>query len=586
LKKIIFQNKISKKFFENKTIFLYQNYNKKNNFDLDNLKKIINIYYDEWLREAKKIHLFLSKSYLDKVGKYWWLTDSSRFIILKTESEYSLKDYLYSRAIIELIEKNQKDNFVIIGGNFSILNYVKKFNQNYIVINNDITIKNNNLLFRIVRISVKNIILNIFYAIKLFAQIKFIKKIEKFKKFKKAVLSLALNEKIVAERGDHFFGNMFDKYNNKFLWIYNDMPKSKKKIIKHIIKSKREFIFALDYGDIGKIFSSYFEYLNFYFKIIFSYNTLKIKVDSAFWKHFYREFFCNKLIYENIFYEIYLHKVNKKIFKQLKIEKVILPYEESSWQRSIILASQKYNHILYGYAHVSHAQYHEFFFNKEADINPPRPNKILVTGKIAKIKFLNLLYNRDDIIIIGSDKFHQKHKIRNFEEIKKPKILFMCGHGLEIINFSKFLQNKKEFSSKYDLFIRENPHSWKVENKIAKKIFNEKRIDYKISSLSFIDDVISSKYILFESSTAGLEGILLGRLGMQINVTDNIFSDQFNDKNRKNLNYFMTFEDLEKGLKKFESFSEKDYDNYVNKQIFKVKSLINKPNIKKLCKIY
>ena len=161
----------------------------------------------------------------------------------------------------------------------------------------------------------------------------------------------------------------------------------------------------------------------------------------------------------------------------------------------------------------------------------------------------------------------------------------MCGHGLEIINFSKFLQNKKEFSSKYDLFIRENPHSWKVENKIAKKIFNEKRIDYKISSLSFIDDVISSKYILFESSTAGLEGILLGRLGIQINVTDNIFSDQFNDKNRKNLNYFMNFEDLEKGLKKFESFSEKDYDNYVNKQIFKVESLIEKTNAGNLSKI-
>jgi hypothetical protein len=584
--KVFFHNKHYINFFENKIIFLCKNYEKENNFDLDDLKKIINIYYDEWLREAKKIHLFLSKNYFDKVGKYWWLTDTSRFIIKKTESEYSLKDYLYSRAIIKLIEDDKKNNFTIIGGNFSILTYVKnKLNRNYIVINNDITIKSNNLLLRILRLFIKNIFINIFYSIKLFAQIKFIKKIGKFKKFKKVIASLAINEKIIVERADHFFGNMFGKYNNECLWIYNDIPKSKNKILKYLIKNKRECIFAVDYGDLAKILFSYFAYLNFYFKIIFSYNTLKKQIDSKFWKYYYEEFFFNKLIYENIFYAIYLYKVNKKIFKHLKIQKIILPYEESGWQRSIILASQNYNYILYGYPHSSHNQVHDFYFCKDAIINPPRPDKILVTGQVAKIKFLNFSYSKNDIIIIGSEKFHKKNKISNFRKIIKPKILFICGYGSEIINFSKFIKNKKEFYSKYDLFIRENPHSWKAETKIAKKIFNSKSIDYKLSNLSFVDDVITSKYILFESSTAGLESILLGRLAMQINVTDDIFSDQFNDKNKKNFNYFMEFEDLEKGLNDFESFTEEEYDRYLNKQIIKVQSLIEKTNLENLAKI-
>jgi hypothetical protein len=582
MKKIIFQSKLDKYVFNDKVIFLNKLCEKKKNFDLNDLKKLINIYYDKWLNDAKKIHLFLSKNYFNKTGKYWWLTDSSRFILWKTKSEYSLKDYLYSRAIIKLIEADQQQsNFIIIEGNFSIFSYVqKKLSKNYILINNDLNINNNKLICKIFVQFIKIIFLNIIYAFKLIMQLKFKKKIDNFKNFKNAIVSIAINEKIIKERNDHFFGNMFDKYKNDFLWIYSDIPKSKKSIIKFINNSKRKHIFALEFGDLVTISESYFECLMFYLRIIFLYKILKKKIDNNFWQFYYEEFFFNKLIFENIFYEIYLYKIYKKIFKLLKINKIILPYEESSWQKSIILASQNYNHILYGYAHASHTQAHKFFFNKNDNINPPRPNKILVTGKIPRLNFLNLSYNKNDLIKIGSGKFHKKRNIYNYKKIKKPKILFICGLGFEIINFSKFLKCKKDFFSKYELFIRENPHSWASETKIAKKIFYQKGIDYKVSNLSLIQDVITSKYILFETSTAGFEAILLGRLGMQINITDNIFSDHFNDINRKNLKYFMDFEDLEKGLKNYESFSEEEYNSYVDKQISKVQSIIEKPNIK------
>ncbi len=586
MQRIIFQNKLNKNFNKEKIIFLNKNYDKENNLDLDDLKRLINANYNKWLNEAKKVHLIISKNYYDKIGKFWWLTDSSRFILWKTKSEYSLKNYLYSRAIIKLIKDDRRSNFRIIEGNFFIFFYVKKkLGQDYILINNDSNIKNNNLIFKIFLQFSKNVFLNIFFAFKLIMQLKFIKKIDKFKNFKTAIISLSLNKKLIKEKNDHFFGKMFDRYKKNFLWIYSDMPKTKKKIIQLIINSKRQHIFVLDFGDLVSIFLSYFNNIIFFFKIIISYGILKKKINDKFWKFYYKEYFFNKLIFENIFYEIYLYKVYKKIYKRLKIKKIILPYEESSWQRSIILASKNYKHILYGYAHASHTQSHKFFFKKYDEINPPRPNKILVTGKIAKLNFLNLSYNKNDVTIIGSGKFHKKRNFYNVKQIKKPKILFICGLGFEIVNFSKFLKCKKEFFSKYELFIRENPHSWASETKIAKKIFYEKGIDYKVSNMSLIQDVITSKYILFESSTAGLEAILLGRLGMQINITDNIFSDHFNDINRKNLNYFVDFEDLEKGLKNYESFSEKEYNSYVDKQIFKVQSLIEKPNIKTLSKI-
>ena len=100
--------------------------------------------------------------------------------------------------------------------------------------------------------------------------------------------------------------------------------------------------------------------------------------------------------------------------------------------------------------------------------------------------------------------------------------------------------------------------------------------------MSFKEDIITSKYILFETSTTGLEGILNGRLGLQLNVTDNIYSNQFDDSKRENIKYCINFKQLEDTLNYYESLSMDDYMQIVNKQRVQVNMLIENINVNTL----
>ncbi len=387
---------------------------------------------------------------------------------------------------------------------------------------------------------------------------------------------MALNSNIIKEKGDHFYGNILN--DNSFVWFYNDNPKNKDKIKKNFDNDKKNYFFILEYGSLSLIIKSLFSYWKFIFQLLITQKKIKKKLESKFCKFFYKEFFLKKIIKENIFYEIYLYNIYLKIKKNLNIKKLVIPYEENGWQRAIIFAFQDEKILKYGYAHASHSQGHKYYFSKSDKINFIRPNKILVTGKIAKEKFIQIGYKDNDILILGSSKYHEIKDFKVPFKVSRPKILFMCGVGLEIINFAKLLDNESNLFNDFELVIRENPHSWKEEQSYAKKIFENKNIKYNVSKLSFKDDIITSKYILFETSTAGLEGILLGRLGLQINVTDNIYSNQFDDSNRENIKYCINFKQLHDKLKYYESLNKDDYLHIVNKQRAQVNMLIENIN--------
>lgn len=580
MKVISFEQKISIE--DPKKNYIYLDYVKKkqNVFDLHDIKESINKHYDKWLNEAKKIHEIISEV-SGNDNKYWWFTDSSRFILWKTKTNYNLNNYLYSKAILELIRnislKSKLDEYVIVACNSIIINYISQD------LGNDLRISsskkkeniNNNLIKSIFKNTAKSLIgaFAYFFIIKK-------KKIPNIISDKSFIFSLALNSNIIKEKGDHFYGNIFN--NNNFVWFYNDNPKNKDEIKKNFDNSKKNYFFTLEYGSLILIIKSLFSYWKFIFQLLIIKRKIEKKLESNFWKFFYKEFFSKKIVKENIFYEIYLYNIYSRIKKNLNLKKLIIPYEENGWQRAIIFAFQDKKILKYGYAHASHSQGHKYYFSKNDKLNFIRPDKILVTGKIAKEKFTQIGYKDNDVLILGSTKFHKIYDSSILFEKKRPKILFMCGVGLEIINFAKLLDKESNLFNEYELVIRENPHSWKDEQTYAKKIFEKKNIQYNVSKLSFMDDIITSKYILFETSTAGLEGILLGRLGMQINVTDNIYSNQFDDPNRENIEYCINFKQFQDKLNYYESLNLNDYLQIVYKQRMQVKLLIEDINLNTL----
>ena len=154
---ISFEHKISIE--DPKKNYIYLDYVKKkqNVLDLNDIKESINKHYDKWLNEAKKIHELISEISGNN-NKYWWFTDSSRFILWKTKTNYNLNNYLYSKAILALIRniyfKSESGEYVIVNCNPMIINYIKQDlgNELRIKFSKKVNIKNN---------LIKNIFLNI-----------------------------------------------------------------------------------------------------------------------------------------------------------------------------------------------------------------------------------------------------------------------------------------------------------------------------------------------------------------------------------------------------------------------------------------
>ena len=125
---ISFEQKISIE--DPKKNYIYLDYveKKQNVFDLNDIKESINKHYDKWLNEAKKIHELISEISGNN-NKYWWFTDSSRFILWKTKTNYNLNNYLYSKAILELIKNlssnSESGECVIVNCNAMIINYMR-----------------------------------------------------------------------------------------------------------------------------------------------------------------------------------------------------------------------------------------------------------------------------------------------------------------------------------------------------------------------------------------------------------------------------------------------------------------------------
>ena len=126
MKQILFVNNIEIRQKNKKYIHLEYLDNKSEDFDLQDLKRLINLRYDSWLTEAKNFHEKIS-IFFSGINKNWWLTDSSRFIMWKTKNNYSLNNYFYSKAILEITEKY--DEVVVVGKNDVIKKYIESVEE-------------------------------------------------------------------------------------------------------------------------------------------------------------------------------------------------------------------------------------------------------------------------------------------------------------------------------------------------------------------------------------------------------------------------------------------------------------------------
>ena len=287
-------------------------------------------------------------------------------------------------------------------------------------------------------------------------------------------------------------------------------------------------------------------------------NLVKRKKIDKFWI----DYFFIKENLRNLYTNLLLFSfVSNNVF----CENIIFPYEEKTFERSIISAldfsKQKKKVKVFGIC-VNPQHNLSSFLKKFEGLDIPRTNRYLFCGPLYRKYFKKL--NRKNILSLNKKDClgSLKSKILKTKLNKSKVFLFLMSHLEEYYRLADYVRKQKKLQ-KYKFIIRPYPHSL---DKI--KILNHiKNVDFKnfqISESSLKQDIKKSFAIIFSGTSAGIEAINYGRIGIWSNLSGVGINPLFD-----NLKYFLpslNANQLEKKIHLIDKMSKIGLNKILNKQ--------------------
>ncbi len=485
------------------------------NFDL---RRIIKEKESEWLDELDIWHLNLSNAAI-KLTKWWPLSAGSRMHIWSNGTKLSFKSLFYALAINELKKRNPNKVIMVVGAPKIVENYFEKFNLD----------KKNLSIFE-----------NIIFSLKIFKKFLYLLVLSvlttksKISKVDILITTMNLNIDNFQKTGDHFFGKIFldieSNSDKKLAWLYSDLElgnNNQKKILNEINNNIYFLVNFLKLSILIKSFRTAIHVRKEFKKLIQNEFNLYIrKLNLGIFEY---QYINNLIINYPIFDELVHYEIWTQILKNMSPNFIVYPYEEKTMERAMQLAIlDNGNKILsIGFAHAAYSKGHLYlrgFWNETI----PKPSLIAVTGPIAKDLFIKLGYPSERLTIIGSPRYRSYLESTSTYTTGSKKILLLIGHGFELMNFSKLLTKQKGVFSEYQLSIRRYPFGWKKEQDEAEKRLNELEINYIIADGVLSEEINKVDIVIFDSTSAGIEAVLGGKIVVQLDLAETLESDQFN----------------------------------------------------------
>ena len=404
----------------------------------------------------------------------------------------------------------------------------------------------------------------------------FVKKNKKIVKKEILIISHLIEKKYLSQRKDFYFGDLekiFYKKNKTFFkflinhtsypsFFYNNSLGLKNKLVAE------------------KILNPFLELKIFFLKIFCIFELINL-----FQKKFFNLFIFKKLIIslfdsETTFaLRIRFQIIN--IIKKIEPREIILTYEGFSWEKICINGIKTVNEKIkcIGYQHTFLSKYHRGIYNIIS--KNYNPNTIWSSHK-SSYRLLKKKINTDKVKInfIGNLK-NILVKKKNVQKNNKNIFLVLpegsVGDCVELFNFSL----KSSFINKDYKYI------WRVHPVInINKIFRILRINkdklpknISISKDSLDKDIKKSKFILYQGSSAVIQGLLNNSYPIYLKSKKKCFDPLINQFKRKN--HILNYKDLNRIVMKVNKlrFNKK----FLVKEIkFVKKDLLIKPIIKKI----
>lgn len=539
------------------------------------VREIIGINEDAWLSEIDSWCRKLSSQAIG-LTRWWWLLPGSRLILWATTTHFSLKPILFALAIVQLCARQSTKTVWIVGAPDELVAYLSEWATS----EKSIQIEDNRLrtpgsFFEY------RFFCTVKFWLKLTKQIALVLRCVRLRKRKKCaepasviVNSLILNPELILKNGDHFFGHMLD--NNTCLndgdlaWFYNDVGLSPRETRAELEKTGKKAYFISDFfkwSDLWFALRKGYRANRALKKLLLSPPSLCVGGLVA--KKFSYDFINNLALGSIPIFELIIYRQFSRIIRESGAKVLLYPYEEKPLERAMLLAVQDYAPTMttIGFGHAAYSKGHLYLRRAHHD-EPPRPDFIAVTGETARDNFEKAGVPVEQIVVIGSPRYCKlAQEASGFYSKARRKLLLLIGYGFELRIFAALIESKPDLFNNYELIVRRYPYAWFEEQDAAELRLQAAGIVYRCVSGDLMTQIDESDIVIFESTSAGMEAVLRGKMVIRFNLSDCVSTDHFyGSDGQDEIKYCHNVDELEILLKDINSLTSSQYAMAVQRQ--------------------
>lgn len=546
------------------------------------VREIIHVHEDAWLSEIESWHRELSEQAIG-LTRWWWLSLGSRLILWRTTGSFSLKPILFALAVIKLCDRSANGKIWIVDAPDELTTYLSEWSRQAKTVQlTDLRVKTaigdaGYKFFSAVKVWLKIVRLVVYLVL----HATFRRKKKRSRPARLIVSSLILNPNLISTIGDHFFGHMLDNIpgvtSEDVIWKYEDQPTNLSIIRSKLEGMGRRVCFNADlfcWSDLWFALCTGFTITRALNKLTASPPPLRI--DGLVTSSFPHYFIANLVIRNFPLSELILYKQFSKLILESGASVIIYPYEEKPAERAMLLAVQDNAPQIrtIGFAHAAYSKGH-LYIRRGTRGEPPRPDVLAVTGRLALHQFQNFGVPLEQIVISGSPRHHNVAvDILGSQSKPRKQILFICGLGFEMRIFAALVEKSPNLLDGYELVIRRSYHSWMEEQDAAEARMRAARIVYRCESGDLMTQIDESDIVLFESTSAGFEAVLRGKLVIRLNLGDIIPTSHFNGGDGHDaIKYCHNVNELKKELDQIALLTPSQYAMTIQRQRDLVESL-------------
>ena len=548
------------------------------------IRDVVHRHQDSWLDELVEWHRELCERAASKTD-WWWTLPTSRLYVW--HYPVNLKPLFFARAIIESLKDESTDTLYVIGCPPAVRDFLREWSSAAsATLDLDLRIEGvstsiaswlaSSLRLRLHQ-RLDNFRSIIALAVRVFGHYRF--KRRRVARAKLIVFSFALRAENILKNYDHYFGDAL-KYLPNFqpddiLWLYELGPLSERQGVRRCLESQ------------GRKFSCYLELLGpaDFLWIVFTCFLSQVRlarlhrqlpaltIGQLGTRTFSKLFYVDGIRNQFPSFELAAYRSMKRALSDSQASALLYPYEEKGIERAILRACKEHDGVVRtaGFAHAVHNRGHLYLrATAGSRTGRLRPDVILATGAAAKAWLSSESGVKESrVASIGSPRSAASILTvpqRNGAEAAL-RVLFPVGYGYELHMLANFVDEVPDIFAHCSLLIRPYPYSWQGEQARGAERLSRLVPDIRVEGGVLDDQLDWCEAVIFASTSAGVQAILRGRIGVHVGLHDIFEGDPTHGKgDPSSLDRCATPGELKASLERIRQLNKEEYMEALGRQ--------------------